>query len=315
MDDPISGRFVSGDELAKELRARRRRVVHDSVHSKSQTTLDPLIAQKVSDGWRVTKQLKTSTGLERDKPLDEQLEDELWVLMAAMGFSHISSGRQFKANLDGTLRQLDCVAVDDESVVVVECTQADEPDTPKSMRTLVEKVASWRNSKRAYSLFKTHFQNRDLQVVFVIVTRRIKWSRNDLKRAQDHKIVVIRDKQIDYFARLVLHLKYAARYQFLAHACRDKEVPGLKLSVPATKAQIGNKTFYSCLVRPADRAVSTSLRQPGSAFTVATPRHRRVESTIGRAVVAAGQRSHTARRPGCRSSVLGHPGGSFSMAD
>ena len=252
MDDPISGRFVSGDELAKELRARRRRVIHDSVHSKSQTTLDPLIAQKVSDGWRVTKQLKTSTRLERDKPLDEQLEDELWVLMAAMGFSHISSGRQFKANLDGTLRQLDCVAVDDESVVVVECTQADEPDTPKSMRTLVEKVASWRNSKRAYSLFKTHFQNRDLQVVFVIVTRRIKWSRNDLKRAQDHKIVVIRDKQIDYFARLVLHLKYAARYQFLAHACRDKEVPGLKLSVPATKAQIGNKTFYSCLVRPAD---------------------------------------------------------------
>ena len=67
--------------------------------------------------------------------------------------------------------------------------------------------------------------------------------------------------------------------------------------------------------RKPSRAVSTSLRQPGSAFTVATPRHRRVESTIGRAVVAAGQRSHTARRPGCRSSVLGHPGGSFSMAD
>ena len=63
------------------------------------------------------------------------------------------------------------------------------------------------------------------------------------------------------------------------------------------------------------RAVSTSLRQPGSAFTVATPRHRRVESTIGRAVVAAGQRSHTARRPGCRSSVLGHPGGWCSTAD
>ena len=148
--------------------------------------------------------------------------------MASMGFSHMSSGRQFKANLDGTLRQLDSVAVDEESVVVVECTQADEPDTPKSMRPLVEKVASWRNGKRAYSLFKTHFHNRDLQVAFVIATRRIEWSRNDLDRAQDHKIVVIRDDQIDYFARLVSHLKYAARYQFLASRVSRQGGAGIK---------------------------------------------------------------------------------------
>ena len=251
MDDPISGRFVSGDELSTELQARRRRVVNDSVRIKSQAVRDTLVAQKVSEGWRVRKQFKTSTRLEKDKPLDEQLEDELWVLMAAMGFSRMSNGRLFKANVDGTLRQLDSVAVDNESVVVVECTQADER-TSKSMRTLVEKVAAWRRSKRAHSLFKTHFQNRDLQVAFVIATRRIQWSNNDLRRAQEHSIIVLRDEQIDYFALLVSHLKYAARFQFLAHVCRDKEVPGLKLSVPATKAHIGNKTFYSCLVRPAD---------------------------------------------------------------
>ena len=63
------------------------------------------------------------------------------------------------------------------------------------------------------------------------------------------------------------------------------------------------------------RAVSTSLRQPGSAFTVATPRHRRGETTTDRAAVAAGQRPHAASRPGCRSSVLGHPGGWCSTAD
>ena len=62
-------------------------------------------------------------------------------------------------------------------------------------------------------------------------------------------------------------------------------------------------------------AVSTSLRQPGSAFTVATPRHRRGATTTDRAAVAAGQRPHAASRPGCRSSVLGHPGGWFSTAD
>ena len=66
---------------------------------------------------------------------------------------------------------------------------------------------------------------------------------------------------------------------------------------------------------PGERAVSTSLRQPSSAFTVATPRHRRGATTTDRAAVWAGQRPHAASRPGCWSSVLGHPGGSFSTAD
>ena len=46
------------------------------------------------------------------------------------------------------------------------------------------------------------------------------------------------------------------------------------------------------------RAVSTSLRQPDSAFTVAPPRHRRGESTTNRAAAAAGQRPHAEGRPG-----------------
>ena len=251
MDDPIKGRFVSGDELASELRARRRSVVHDSIRSGSSAARDALVAQRVNEGWRVRRRFKTAVRLEKDKGSDERLEDELWVLMAAMGFPHMSQGRLFKANLDGTFRQLDGVAADDETVVVVECTQTDLP-TSKSMKGLLEKVASWRRSSRAYSGFRIHFDNRALQVAFVIATRRIEWSRNDLRRAQEHNIIVIRDEQIDYFARLVSHLKSAARYQFLAHVFREREVPGLRLSVPATKAQISNKTFYSCLVPPAD---------------------------------------------------------------
>ena len=76
-----------------------------------------------------------------------------------------------------------------------------------------------------------------------------------------------------------------------------------------------DNVFVERLWRSVKRAVSTSLRQPGSAFTVATPRHRRGATTTGRAVVAAGQRPHAGSRPGCRSSVLRHPGGSFSTAD
>ena len=250
MSDPIRGRFVSEDDLAKELRARRRKVIDESVQLKSTDDRGALVSQKMRDGWRIAKTYKTSTRIEKAKPLDEQLEDELWVLMASLRFSHISSGCEFRANIDGTFRQVDCVAVDDESVVVVECTQADQPNTPKSMRTLIEKVASWRN-KRTFSLFRTYFRNDNLQIAFVIATRRIEWNKNDLTRAQGHNIVVIRDEQIDYFKQLVSHLKHAARYQFLAHVCRDKEVPGLEITVPATMAHIGKNTFYSCLVRPA----------------------------------------------------------------
>ena len=51
------------------------------------------------------------------------------------------------------------------------------------------------------------------------------------------------------------------------------------------------------------RAVSTSLRQPDSAFTVATPRDRRGESTTDRAAAAAWQRPHAEGRPGSRCSA------------
>ena len=65
MDNPISGRFISGDVLAKELRARRRRVVYVSVRSRSQAARDALATQKVTEGWRVRKQFGNSIRLER----------------------------------------------------------------------------------------------------------------------------------------------------------------------------------------------------------------------------------------------------------
>ena len=94
---------------------------------------------------------------------------------------------------------------------------------------------------------------------------------------------------------------------------------GVVVSAPSAEREFGASIFdltdENRPMESAVRAVSTSLRQPGSAFTVATPRHRRGATTTDRAAVAAGQRPHAASRPGCRSSVLGHPGGWFSTAD
>ena len=102
--------------------------------------------------------------------------------------------------------------------------------------------------------------------------------------------------------------------------CRAVLEDSLKQRVPKLKVveegmQRGDAGELERLINAAVRAVSTSLRQPGSAFTVATPRHRRGATTTDRAAVAAGQRPHAGSRPGCRSSVLGHLGGSFSTAD
>jgi DNA sulfur modification protein DndB len=60
----------------------------------------------------------------RPKPPDEQLEDEVWCILAQMVFSEMSKGRRFQRAVEDGLpaRQVDVFAKDDETVVIVECT-------------------------------------------------------------------------------------------------------------------------------------------------------------------------------------------------
>ena len=129
-----------------------------------------------ADGWRIFRKNAKSTRMAKAKPADEQLEDEVWCILAQMGFKEMSKGRQFTIAVENNLppRQVDVFAKDDEAVIIVECTQRDTPGK-KSMAPLIEKIGAIRENLLK-SVNKTYSQEAKLKVKYVIATRNISWS-------------------------------------------------------------------------------------------------------------------------------------------
>ena len=109
MTEQYLGPIVSGDEIASELRRRKSKDVYKAVSAANKK----LIAEKVKleevDGWHIVKKNTKSTRMAKPKPADEQLEDEVWSILAQMGFMEMSKGRQFTITVEDGLppRQID----------------------------------------------------------------------------------------------------------------------------------------------------------------------------------------------------------------
>ena len=161
------------------------------------------------------------------------------VSLAQMGFKEMNGGRQFTIAVEERLppRQIDVFAKDDETVIIVECTQRDTPGK-KRMAPLIEKIRAIRQNLFT-SLHKTYGRQAKLKVKYVIATRNISWGEVDLAKCEEAKIAVITDGEIDYYAALVQHLKQAARYQFLAHMFAGQKIDGLAREVVATRGKMG----------------------------------------------------------------------------
>ena len=145
MTDQYLGPLCSSDEVPSELRRRKSKDTYKTVSASSKK----LIAQKErleeADGWRIVRRNAKSTRMAKAKPADEQLEDEVWSILAQMGFKEMSKGRQFTIAVGNSLppRQIDVFAKDDETVIIVECTRRDTPGK-KSMAQLIEKIRAIR---------------------------------------------------------------------------------------------------------------------------------------------------------------------------
>lgn len=250
MTEEYLGPLVSGDEINSELRRRKSKDLFKKVSASNAKLIAKKVKLEEEDGWRTFKKNAKSTRMAKFKPADEQLEDEVWSILARMGFKEMSKGRQFMIAVEEGLppRQIDVFAKDDESVVIVECMQRDTPGK-KNMANLIEEIMAIRESLLK-SIRKTYGQQTKLKVKFVIATRQISWSNVDINKCKEARVAVITDGELDYYAALVQHLRHASRYQLLGHMFGGQKVNGLVRKVVATRGKMGGETFYSFLISP-----------------------------------------------------------------
>ncbi|QIG81723.1 DGQHR domain-containing protein [Sphingosinithalassobacter tenebrarum] len=250
MTEALLHPLVEGDEIAAQLRRRKQKDVFKTVGGSTKKIIAGKVALEEEDGWRVVRRNAKSTRVAKPKPADEQLEDEVWSILAQMGFGQMSLGRQFTIAAEAGLssRQIDVFAKDDETALLVECTQRDTPGR-KNMSALIEKLKAIREPINS-SITKFYGAGSRPKVKFVVATRNISWSDADLAKCEEAQIAVLADGELDYYSMLVQHLKTAARYQMLAHMFAGQKISGLSRKVVATRGRMGKDNFYTFLIRP-----------------------------------------------------------------
>ena len=86
MTDQLLGPIVSGNEIAPELRHRKIKDIYRTVTGSTKKLVAEKVRLEAIDGWRMVRENAKSTRIAKAKPADEQLEDEVWTILAQMGF-------------------------------------------------------------------------------------------------------------------------------------------------------------------------------------------------------------------------------------
>jgi DNA sulfur modification protein DndB len=126
--------LLAGEALKPVYAAKSKPLDEKTVSASNKETLDLKIVGEEADGWRVIRRNLRSVRLAKDKPVDRQLEDDVWCLLYRMGFKELNFDRNFAVQVGPNTppRQLDVFAKDDENVFIVECTHSRDGG-PKSV--------------------------------------------------------------------------------------------------------------------------------------------------------------------------------------
>ena len=242
----VRGDIVLGD-LAKtptERRSeyRKRRKAYDE-----ETFEKELREAREADGWAVQRENKASLRMRRPKRFDEVLENRFWSTLHRFGYSELNEGRSFKISFgkkgEESSKQIDVFAKDDETVIIAECKACEQPSKRSMLKDLNEMAGLMKPIAEAIrSNYGNSFKPK---IIWCFVTDNIRWSEEDLKRAENHNIKVIRDLELLYFEEFSKKIGPAARYQFHAEYLEGQKVPALTgRKVAAVKTKLGGTTAY-----------------------------------------------------------------------
>jgi DNA sulfur modification protein DndB len=242
----LLSKLLSGNEIAKELKLRKADSYNESVPNGS-----TILAEKISEGWLVKAELKTTTKIFIPKPDDIGFEDKVWTLFALLGFKLMNKDRQFHIPYDkknsNLTQQIDVFAKDDETVLLVECRSSSRDkvgDFKKELEAMKSKKQGIINSINAL------FPTTKPKFKYILATSRLGISEIDESRLANIDGVHFSEEIIDYYFNLQSQIGIAARYQLLGTLFDGQEIPDLYNKIPAIEGKMGGHTYYSFSIEP-----------------------------------------------------------------
>ena len=236
-------RLVEGDEIQRVKRERSTTFISKTIFASS-------LEDERSEGWELLSETKNpkKVKVKKDKSQDEVFEDTVWVLLANLGFTTMNRDQHFKmsyGNNPAQMQQIDVFAVDDETVLFVECKSAVKL-TDGVFKTVIEAYSEKIKGLRAEALKK--YPNRKCK--FIFATNNYILSHNDEERLKESGITYFNENIISYYQELVKHLGSCARYQLLGNLFAGIDIKGMENRIPAIRGKMGGHTYYSFSIEP-----------------------------------------------------------------
>jgi DNA sulfur modification protein DndB len=208
----------------------------------------------IENGWQSHREGAATVRLIRPKTRRVLLEDRVWSLLYKLGFKHLSGegGAQLMLDPkkdDGAYNQIDVVGMDPEVALGIECKSAEQPRKYPEFQKDLAKHAMMR--QRFAHAVSTQFPAAHKRVCMIVMfTWDLILTDNDVQRAKNENVVLLNEKDLDYYELLAAHLGTAAKYQFFADMLPGKRVHGLEIRIPALLSKLGKYTCYTFSITP-----------------------------------------------------------------
>lgn len=237
-------KMVSNKELVSIKNFRKKIFITEKI-------LASELPSYIDAGWEKSKEYKSPkyVGVSKEKVIQEQFKDTVWVLLANMGFTELNSTSDFEISYDfhdDELKEsVDVIAADEETVIVVKCFASDdvvEKSFYDEIKSYCEKVSGMRK--------EISKQYPGTKIKFIWATHNYITNRRDLTLLDKEGIVYFDDTAIEYYSELAKHLGSCSRYQLLGSIFANQEIKNMDDRVPAIQGKMGGYTYYSFSIEP-----------------------------------------------------------------
>ena len=237
-------RLVSGEELDLAAIPRAKEGVEEKFDAS-------LVAQKEAEGWTIKKTYKNGSALMvHPKKVGDSFEDEVWMIFYKMGFSVMNADRHFKVSYSeefpNLTKQLDVIAIDDETCLFIECKETEKFERGKSWLTEIGEMGNQYGG--LIKEISKKYPGRKFKYIFA--TKNYILGSQDRDRLANAKIAYFDDETVSYYKALVEHLGPAARYQLLGNLFAHTTIKGMDEKIPAIEGKMGGYTYYTFLIEP-----------------------------------------------------------------
>lgn len=213
-----------------------------------------LLDDFLKDGWEEVpgSAMKTKTKIQRAKSHSVQFEDDIWCQLYELGYRTLNINENFQLPFSQEKqdkKQIDIIAVNNESILVIECKSSATRKSAPSFREDFDAMAVRMDGhiKALRQLF-----GKDKRIQFIFATRNLplKQGGEDLNRLAQLNVFYYNDNTYEYVNNLITKYKSAASYQFQGLIFKGRSISSEPIQVPALKGDMGGKTYYVFSLEP-----------------------------------------------------------------